>query len=279
LCTVLSEFRNTPKADIRISHLLYHTSGIPNYRPYYQDIRRLPVERRKKALRKRLISEPLVFKTGTQTVYSDIGFMILEWVIEHLTGERLDRFVQDKIYDCCGINDLFYIDHEHIIPQRDYAATELCPWRQIILNGLVHDDNAYVAGGVAGHAGLFGTAESVHSILIELLKTIHGKSGKKIFSRDLLGQFLNKSNKHQRALGFDVPSPTGSSCGELFSKNFTVGHLGFTGTSFWMDIQQKIIIILLTNRIHPTRQNEQIKNFRPVIHNRIMKELKRIFSL
>jgi len=275
LFSIIHELNNTPKAGIQICHLLNHTSGLPDYCPYYQAIGQLPIELRKDALRKRLIAEPLVSEIGSQTLYSDIGFMILEWVIERLTGNMLNWFVKKQIYDCLGIKNLFYILHDDFIPVRDYAATELCPWRQKVLNGTVHDDNAYVMGGVAGHAGLFGTAESVHAILLELLKTFHGNSNTQIFQQDLVQFFFHKSITNDRVLGFDVPSPAGSSCGELFCRDATVGHLGFTGASFWMDLQQQVIVILLTNRVHPTRKNEQIKKFRPLIHNKVMKQLRR----
>jgi len=273
LSSVIPDFKNTPKANIQIRHLLYHSSGLTDYRPYYLNIRQLPFEQRKKAIRKSLIKEPLVFKTGTRTLYSDIGFMILEWVIEKISGRRLSCFVQETIYDIIGIDSLFFNDHDFPFKDRNYASTELCPWRQLMLNGVVHDDNAYVIGGVAGHAGLFGTAVSVHVLLLELLNTFHGNPATQIFQPDLVRLFFQKTISNERALGFDVPSLTGSSCGELFSRNATVGHLGFTGTSFWMDLKQQIIIILLSNRVHPSRNNEQIKKIRPVIHNQVMKKL------
>jgi CubicO group peptidase (beta-lactamase class C family) len=279
LSSVIPDLKNTPKAGIQIQHLLYHTSGLPDYRPYYQDVRLIPFEQRKAALRNRLIEESLVSEIGFQTRYSDIGFMILEWVIEQVSGKGLNRLVKDEIYDILGVEDLFFIDHDHTIPDRVYAATELCPWRQIVLNGIVHDDNAYVMGGVAGHAGLFGTADSVHAMVVELLKSFHGNSSKQIFQPDLVRLFLYQTNKNDRVLGFDVPSATHSSCGKLFDRGSTVGHLGFTGTSFWMDLQQQVIVILLTNRVHPSRSNEQIKKFRPIIHKQVMEQLRTPLSL
>ncbi len=276
ISSIISDFSKTAKADIRIRYLLTHTSGLPDYRPYYIDIRQLPVENRKDALRKKLISEPLVSAIGKQTLYSDIGFMILEWVIERLSGMGLSTFVQEKIYDPMGIKNLFFIGHDQSIPKKNFAATEVCPWRQILLNGRVHDDNAYIMGGIAGHAGLFGTAEAVHDLVRKLLKTYHGNSTEPILQTDLMRLFLQKSDLNDRALGFDMPSPIGSSCGELFCRDATVGHLGFTGTSFWMDLQQQVIVILLTNRVHPSRNNEQIKKFRPLIHNQVMKQLRRL---
>lgn len=273
LSEIISDVNNTPKAGIQIRHLLYHISGLPDYRPYYIDMNRLPVVLRKDALRKKLVSEPLVSDVGTQTLYSDIGFMFLQWVIEEISGTVLDDFVEKRIFEPAGIQNLFFVVHDKGIPDGNYAATELCPWRQFLLNGQVHDDNAYVMGGVAGHAGLFGTAESVHALLVELLNAFHGKSSQQILDSGLVRTFLRKKDRPQRVLGFDVPSSTGSSCGDRFCRDATVGHLGFTGTSFWMDLQQQVIVILLTNRIHPSRSNEQIKKFRPLIHNQVMKQL------
>jgi len=279
LSAIISDFNNTPKSDIQIQHLLYHTAGLPDYRPYYIDINQLPFEHRKGALRRKLISEPFVSGIGKQTLYSDIGFMVLEWVVERLSGTGLNDFVQKKIYDPMGLENLFFIVHDQTIPKKNYAATELCPWRQILLNGRVHDDNAYVMGGVAGHAGLFGTAESVHAIVLELLKSFHGNPSVHTFQPDLVRLFFHKPDKNGRVLGFDVPSPIGSSCGDLFKRDATVGHLGFTGTSFWMDLEKQVIVILLTNRVHPSRNNEQIKKFRPLIHNQVMKRFRTLSIL
>ena len=193
---------------------------LPDYRPYYIDISRLPLIRRKDALRNKIISEPLVSGIGKTALYSDIGFMLLQWIIEQLSGTGLDNFVREKIYDPLGIKDLFYVAHHQSVSDKDYAATELCPWRKVLISGRVHDDNAYVMGGVAGHAGLFGTAESVHAILMELFKAYHNLSSKRIFSRDVVRLFLKKDQYQERALGFDIPSASGSSSGNLFSQGF-----------------------------------------------------------
>lgn len=278
LCAVIPDFCNTPKAEIQIQHLLCHTAGLPDYRPYYIDINKLPFDRRKDALRNRLISEPLVSEIGKTTRYSDIGFMLLEWVIEQLSGKGLDTFVREKIYAPLGVKDLFYIAHQPrtkaALADKHFAATEFCPWRQKLISGQVHDDNAYVMGGVAGQAGLFGISESVHAILVELLNAFYEKPPQKIFRPDLVHLFFQKNPSHERTPGFDTPSPIGSSSGELFDRQHTVGHLGFTGTSFWMDLKQQVIVILLTNRIHPSRKNDRIKQFRPLIHNQVMRQLK-----
>ena len=270
LGSILPGFINTPKAEIRIRHLLNHTSGLPDYRPYYLSLRHLPYPCRKQALQECLTREPLVSGIGEKTRYSDIGFMILEWVIELVSGDRLDRYLQKNIYDPLGVTDLFFVDLEHPIPDRSYAATEVCPWRHMLLNGMVHDDNAYAMAGIGGHAGLFGTARAVHQLLMELLN-VYGGMASPVFQGSLVKLFLTPGSESERALGFDVPSQESSSSGDLFDKASTIGHLGFTGTSFWMDLNRSIILILLTNRVHPSRMNEQLKAFRPRLHNAVMK--------
>ncbi|MDO9263342.1 MAG: serine hydrolase [Desulfosalsimonadaceae bacterium] len=267
---ILPGFKTTPKAKIRIRHLLNHTSGLPDYRPYYQSLRLLPYPFRKHALREYLTREPLVSSIGEKTRYSDIGFMVLEWVVELVSGSRLDRYVQKNIYEPLAITDLFFVDLEQPIPDKSYAATEACPWRRLVLNGMVHDDNAYTMGGISGHAGLFGTSRAVHQLLTELLNSYTGMVSP-VFQGSLVKLFLKPGSDSERALGFDVPSQENSSSGDLFEKAATVGHLGFTGTSFWMDINRAIVVILLTNRVHTSRMNEQIKAFRPRLHNAVMK--------
>lgn len=269
LGAILPAFQNGPKAAIQLRHLLDHTSGLPDYQPYFSSLCRLPYAQRKAALRASLVREPLVSGIGEATRYSDIGFMVLEWVIEQATGYRLDRYVRETIYDPLGISDLAYVDLEKPLPGTAFAATEHCPWRRMVLNGLVHDDNAYVMGGIAGHAGLFGTASAVHRLLTALLKAYHGMESP-VFQTPLVRLFLTPPPDGKRALGFDVPSPEHSSSGDRFDRTNTVGHLGFTGTSFWMDLGRRIIVILLTNRVHPSRKNERIKAFRPLLHNAVM---------
>ena len=273
LGSIIPALMNTPKSEIQVRHLLSHTSGLPDYRPYYLKISNFPTKLRKETLRKYLVNEPLVSSIGKKTIYSDLGFMMLDWLIEAVSGRRLDQYITKKVYQPLGLTDLFFIDLEDDIPEKRYAATEKCPWRQRLMNGMVHDDNAFTTGGIAGHAGLFGSAESIHRLLIELLNSYRGVSQKNIFDKNLVRQFLDRKTMAERALGFDVPSKEGSCCGDFFKKEATVGHLGFTGTSFWVDLSQMIIVILLTNRIHPTRKNERIKTFRPLLHNEVMKQI------
>ena len=266
---LLPEFENTDKARIKLRHLLYHNSGLPDYRPYFKALNGVAADSRRNALRKLLVQEPLVNSIGQTALYSDLGFMILAWVVEHVAQRRLDHFVADEIYYPLGIHHLFFITDKFEDHRASFAATENCPWRRKILEGRVHDENAYAVGGIEGHAGLFGTAEDINRLLIELLFTYHGRTGTGLFRQDLLHQFFKRLPGTDKALGFDTPSQSGSSCGQGFSQN-SVGHLGFTGTSFWMDLERSVIVILLTNRVHPTRDNERIKKFRPRLHDAVM---------
>jgi CubicO group peptidase (beta-lactamase class C family) len=153
--------------------------------------------------------------------------------------------------------------------QVSFAATEFCLWRKALMVGAVSDDNAWVTGGIDGHAGLFGAVEAVYGLLKVLLTAFYGNENA-LFCPALVQAFLKRDAVSSRALGFDTPNLEGSSSGSLFSVN-TVGHLGFTGTSFWMDLDRGIVVILLTNRIHPDRNNNRIRGFRPILHDAVMK--------
>jgi CubicO group peptidase (beta-lactamase class C family) len=274
---LLPEFQGADKAKVKIKHLLYHNSGLPDYRPYYKTLKTLAKNSRRSALRSLVAAEPLVHPIGKTILYSDLGFMALAWVVERIGQRRLDQFVGEEIYQPLGLNHLFFIANNIPGARGPFAATEKCAWRRKVLVGQVHDENAYAVGGIEGHAGLFGSAADIHRLLIELLFAYHGQKHSDLFSKNLLHQFFRRLPGTDKALGFDAPSEKGASCGAIFSQK-SVGHLGFTGTSFWMDLERSVVVILLTNRVHPTRNNEQIKNFRPKLHDTVMEVLvRRIF--
>jgi CubicO group peptidase (beta-lactamase class C family) len=273
LAEVLPDFKSTDKAVVKIEHLLYHTAGLPDYRPYYLILEKLPLSERPAALRDLLVREPRVAPIGERSAYSDVGFMILQWLVEAVGGQGLDNFVREWVHAPLGIDDLGYIPLDgRPRPRVEFAATERCPWRGCVLKGAVHDENAYVMGGVAGHAGLFGTAAAVHKLLAALVSIHDGRSKDEVLPRALLRLAFTRPFNGHRALGFDCPAATAASCGSRFSER-TIGHLGFTGTSFWVDLAGTVIVILLTNRVHPSRTNEAIKPFRPVLHDAVMEAL------
>ncbi len=266
---LLPEFANSSKAHITIEMLLRHTSGYPAHRPYYGSLNQIPLKQRQKKLFALLCDEALVNPINHTTVYSDLGFMLLAEIIQRSIPSRLDQWLADHIYTPIGLTNLFFNRHFEDRPTGSYAATEFCPYRHMLLCGAVHDDNAYTMGGVCGHSGLFGTAEDVKQLLTILLNAYHGKSEFRFLSPQMIQIFFHRPSQYHRPLGFDAPTVGQSSSGRHFSWT-SVGHLGYTGTSFWVDLYQEIIVILLTNRVHPHRSNDAIRRFRPKIHDMIM---------
>jgi len=264
------------KAAITLRQLLSHSAGFPAWKPYYLELEKLPQADRKRRLHEFLLEEPLEYAPGEGSLYSDLGFLVIQWIMEERTATDLHRFTRENLYGPLGCPTLSYRPLQQAAPQdpRDFAATEQCPWRGRVLNGEVHDENAYGIGGVAGQAGLFGAAADVGRLLDAILRTRAGIGAGLPWAPERLEEFLHRAYPEPTrtwALGFDTPAAVGSSAGSHFSPE-TVGHLGFTGTSFWLDLRRKLAVILLTNRVHPTRANERIKAFRPVLHDAVMEE-------
>jgi serine-type D-Ala-D-Ala carboxypeptidase len=269
-------------------HLLNHSSGLPAWKPYFEEVVKLDKGGRlnfiasgaaKTFVLEQIHREKPLHPPGSQSVYSDLGFILLAEIVETLSNATLDRFCQEKIFRPLGLRSTAFVDLTQLKRRRLepieelIAPTENCPWRKKILCGEVHDDNAYAMGGVAGHAGLFSCARDIHKIVSQLSRCLHGEEH--FFPQALVEQFLAKDESVQNssfALGWDTPSPDQSAAGHYFSPR-SVGHLGFTGTSIWWDLDKDCHIILLTNRIHPSRKNDKIREFRPYIHDLIMKAL------
>ncbi len=264
---ILPGVAGTDKACIAVDDLLRHRSGLPAYHPYYASLVGFPLAERRDRLRRLIVNEPLVHEPGKVELYSDLGFVLLAWVAEILSNRRLDRHVADKIYAPLGLDRLGFRKVGTPL-EKGVAATENCPWRKRVLKGEVHDDNAWAVGGIEGHAGLFGTASQVWTLLREILDGVSGKKTR-VIDGALIRRFAAREPGFERATGFDTPSGSHSSSGRFFS-TASLGHLGFTGTSFWMDPGSSIIVVLLTNRVHPVRSNDKIRKFRPVIHDLVM---------
>ena len=275
LGSILKKFQTSSKADITIDMLLRHTSGFPAHKEYFKKIIKAK-ENPRERLRDFLVGEVLENKIGKRQVYSDLGFMVLSWIIEEISCQRLDQFVSEQIYSPLEIDDLFFLktglkNEKFKLYRQKIVATQQCPWRNKVLVGEVDDDNAWAVGGIEGHAGLFGDAESIYKLCSEILNALLNKPTK-VLKSDIIKSFAYRKNQQDMVAGFDTPSKVNSSSGKYFSKS-SIGHLGFTGTSFWIDPETKVIIIFLTNRVHPLRSNEGIKTFRPKIHDLIFSEL------
>jgi CubicO group peptidase (beta-lactamase class C family) len=281
LADVLPESRETSKASITVHQLLSHAAGFPLYVPYFKEIvprfqhyRELPFDELRVEIVRRILQQPLVAAPGTTQQYSDFDFILLGELLARSGGRPLDQLFRNHLAEPLGLQATYR--RLPLGPQRGgaFAATELCPWRGEVLQGQVHDDHAYLMGGVAGHAGLFATAGDVFAIVSEWRKALRGVSP--LISAPVAHAFWSRTMpedpKQTWTLGWDTPTPGESTSGVHFSGN-TVGHLGFTGSSVWSDVDRGFTVILSTNRIHPLRSNLGIKQFRPAFHDLVMEGL------
>lgn len=261
--------------EITVDQVLTHSAGFLAYKPLYSQFPPELNREIKDKLIRFFLEEERVYAPGTRCLYSDIGFLLLGEVIEQVAGLPLDLFFKKEIAVPLGIdNDVLFVrlpGTAHL--QRKVAATEQCGWRNRLMYGEVHDEHAWLLNGVAGHAGLFGSIDGVLAMTEAILALWKGRRSALPLSQPLLAFTLTR--KYQNCSwcrGFDTPAPVGSSAGTRFSEA-SVGHLGYTGTSFWIDPVREITVVLLTNRVHPTRNNERIKAFRPLLHDAVMEVL------
>jgi CubicO group peptidase (beta-lactamase class C family) len=276
ISSLIHPFPWKDKAEITPRLLLNHCSGLADWKPLYLNLIALPPEERKPAARRLIMEGPLVKEPQSASLYSDLGFILLEWIIELAAGQDFSSFLNAALYRSLGLKTLYLdtIDRGPVYPSESYAATEDCPWRKEIMRGHVHDENAYALGGHSGHAGLFGTAFDIFTLTNMVLNAYHG-NGTALINGETARTFLSRQGSAPNstwALGWDTPSERGSSSGDYFSSS-SVGHTGFTGTSVWIDLERRVTVVLLTNRVHPNRSNEKIRGFRPELHNLIMREL------
>ncbi len=279
----LPAFAERDKDAVTVRHLLTHSSGLKPWRGFHD----LLLERERKS-GERIIATPaarewvldrilrsgLVHAPGSAAVYGDLDFIVLGAVVEAVAHQPLDRFCAERIFGPLGL------EHTGFVPlgdgagiseaaRRRFAATESCPWRGRVVWGEVHDPNASVMGGVAGHAGLFAPADDVMRFAVTLLDVWHGRSD--ALPRDLLRRFFERQELPKGsdwALGWDTPTPGQSSSGQHFSAR-SVGHLGFTGTSLWIDLEQEAIVVMLTNRVHLVAKRSRFE-LRPRVHDLVM---------
>ena len=296
----LSDWRGTDREHVTITDLLEHASGLTAYLPFFRDHHgRADFERA-------ICTLPLEYAPRTQSIYSDLGFMLLAFILEDVNrapfARQLDRIFRLKA-EATGINrgaktdevggaDVrsssdsrsFRLQAEDLLfnPSRELRArcapTELDLWRGRLLQGEVHDENTWELGGAAGHAGLFGTGAAVgdfaRCILNGLMSEVGGRGAEAghfaVAKREIIERFARRSAVpgSSRALGWDTMLPT-SSCGTRLSPR-AIGHTGFTGTSLWIDPAQDLYVVFLTNRVHPTRDNNQIQPLRRAVHDAVV---------
>jgi len=237
-----------------VAQLAGHTSGLPAHRHFYlkPDV----------PIRDQVMAEPLIAAPGAQAVYSDLGYMLLGWHLEAVYGRPLDELFE-RVKEAFYLRDVGFSPDSALLSR--VAPTEDCAWRGKVLHGEVHDPNAHALGGVAGHAGLFGTAHEVHRWGLMVLDAWHGRPSP--VDSDVLRRFLKPQPRTSWRLCFDSVSPGYSSAGSSFGPN-AFGHLGFTGTSLWLEPDREWVAVLLSNRVHPlVIDKPPIKALRPRFHD------------
>ena len=247
----LASWRGADRQAVTIADLLEHTSGLTAYLPFFRD------HHGRAEFEHAICTLPLEYAPRTRSIYSDLGFILLGFILEDV-GFALEGL---QAGDPLTFN-----------PPRSWkdrtAPTELDLWRGRLIQGEVHDENAWALGGVAGHAGMFGTASGVGTFARDALNGVRGET---TFARsETFARFAKRSTVpgSSRALGWDTMLPT-SSCGTQFTAQ-ALGHTGFTGTSLWIDPELDLYVVLLTNRVHPSRDNNAIQPVRRAVHDAIV---------
>ena len=276
-----------PHSSTKIKNVLSHSASLPWWAPYYKKLKNTPPAIRRESLLKILKKTPLV--KSQKAVYSDVDFILLGFLLEAVYKKPLLEIWQNLNWRKRASSLHFNPSNKPKYKRSLYAPTERCPWRKRVLRGEVHDDNTWSFGGVSSHAGLFGQIEDVsrYGLLLRqgfIKKTKshnHMVNSKKQFGQNELAtpktirKFVRRAIPSQRgdwALGYMLPSQTGSSSGKYLSRK-SVGHTGFTGTSLWYDPHKDILITILSHRVHPTRKNRRFVALRPILHDMIIELL------
>ena len=265
----LPEWGRGPNSEWRhrvtVRHLLTHTSGLPPFKEYWR------TSKNKQDTLEKIFVEPLDYEPGTKEVYSDLGIILMAEIVERLTGRTLDDLARNYIFSPLGMKDSMFRPAKKLWPA--IAPTEIDNnFRHRLVQGEVHDENAFAIGGVSGHAGLFSTAPDL-AAFCQMLLNGGVYEHQKILRRATIAQFTTPQqlSNGTRTLGWAVPTEGGSS-GHYFSAH-SFGHTGFTGTSIWIDPDRQLFVVLLTNRVHPTRENSKMPPVRVALHDAVMQAL------
>jgi serine-type D-Ala-D-Ala carboxypeptidase len=260
----IPEFAVNGKGGVRVRNLLLHNSGLAAFRPY--DLRVQGAD----AAMAALYNEKLVYRTGDSTVYSDLGFITLGEIIHRISGKTLDMFYAETIAKPLGLRSSTFNPDSTLLRRTMPTETDTT-WKQAYKRPLVHDPRSALLHGVAGHAGLFSTVQDILTVFKALL---HAESNiSAFFKPETVQLFTTRPNgESTRALGWDTKDPEKCSCGTEFSPT-SFGHTGYTGTSVWCDPVRGLVVVLLTNRVFPTSENNKIRFVRPAVHNAVVRAL------
>jgi CubicO group peptidase (beta-lactamase class C family) len=259
-------FRGQGEEAVTIRHLLTHSSGLPAHRRLWE----LSADR--PSALAAAAATPLDTVPGARTVYSDIGAILLTEALERAYGARIDSLLALRLFAPLAMSSTRYLPPAEWADR--VAPTERDPWRGRVLRGEVHDENAFWLGGVSGHAGLFGSAADLLQFGEWLLNQRAGRACPPpcpVISQATAMEFTRRQEvvpRSSRALGWDTPSPGGSAGTRFSDQGF--GHTGFTGTSIWIDPTRDLVVVLLANRVHPTRDNPRLGPLRGVTADRTL---------
>lgn len=257
----LPEWTGPNKDRVTVRHLLTHSSGLPAWRPLYKEA---STPAQALAL---VFATPLDTLPGTRMVYSDLGAILMGQIVNRVTGTTFDKYVTRQVFRPLGMLETMWMPKASLRPR--IAPTEVDPWRQRHLRGEVHDENAFALGGISSHAGLFSTARDLSRLARMYLN--HGRlDGVQILDSATIELFTARPNSSlsNRALGWEKPTGSNSAGHRMSPAAF--GHTGFTGTSFWVDPGNDLFVILLTNRVNPTRQNTKIGQVRVAVADAVL---------
>ncbi len=262
---LLPEFQGPGKEAVTVRHLLTHSSGLQAIVPLYKEVQG------RAAYRERILALDLLYPAGSRSVYSDPGVILLGEILEQAAGRPLEAFVRERVFEPLGMRDARFRPPVEL--RSRIAPTEFDPWRGRLVHGEVHAENAFALGGVAPHAGLFATAGDL-ARFAQMLLNGGALQRRRVVSRETVELFTRRAGipGSDRALGWDTKSAEGSSAGSLLSAR-SFGHTGFTGTSIWIDPERRLFVILLTNRVHPTRENNLIREVRPAVADAVVRAL------
>ncbi|MBL8684548.1 MAG: beta-lactamase family protein [Myxococcales bacterium] len=279
------ESRASAAGRATLEALLSHRSELRAWEPLFRHIaaRDAGTEAARATLFAKLFEEPLE-PNGSTARYSDLGYITAGEAVATASGRSLGTLVRERVIEplaaTYGALTLGYrAVHEYRgVDSSEVAPTELCAWRgegePALVQGLVHDENCYAFGGVCGHAGLFGTARDLAILGEASLRAMAGEDvGDGWVSASVLRAMATPREGGTHRLGWDAKSPAGSSAGERASM-MTFGHLGFTGTMLWCDPDAELCVALVTNRVHPTRENNGIRALRPAVMDAVLSRLR-----
>lgn len=275
--------------DIKVHSLLTHTSGLDWWKPFYQMIgqgksaiandfsrsRNTWLDKRGEVYK--ILNQNDSYKPTEKALYSDLGFITLGFILEKLEQKNLLeiwRAIKEDYYANTTVD--FHVNNVPLFSVDQYAPTEECPYRQKVMRGEVHDENTWSFGGISSHAGLFGSIDDLSTMALNVRSQLTGIARYKVRQKtaQLFATRAIAPEIGDWAMGYMMPSAEGASCGPHFSVH-SIGHTGFTGTSFWYDPRHDLLLLILSNRVNYGRENRRFVQLRPQIHTWIFESIKR----